>query len=675
MLKRCSLGRSDRGGEVIGLARWNEDGESKMQSMKTAAFFLLLMGLVATACCVKPAFMQEANLAPEPSDLTKMEATSSSFPEADIVYLLEEVVKEVSETGESKETARIAFKILTEKGKIYSNCEEGFNSQNESLSLLYARTINPDGSIVSLRKDAIRVDSPYIEETEYSDFKEMHFSMPAIEIGSIVEYLYVKRQAPVIGDSFNDRFQFQGFHPVLLSRYKIIAPESMQIHFHLRNPLDGLNPSPLESSGNGKKTYLWEYENIPPIHHEESMPPAEEIAFQLYATTMYSWEDFAAWWWPQVNRKPDPDPRILEIVAGLTSELPTTEKKIRALFEYVKREIRYVSISLGKCGYIPEAASEVIKNKYGDCKDKSTLLISMLRAAGIPAHYVLIPTASTANLVNEFPYPFQFNHCIVAAETMDGLRFMDPTSTYNRYDYLPVEDQDRGALLIKGGNPVLYRTPLTEGRADGIVSHRQIDIEHDGSAIITESRQFLGSTESFARSVFSETSGAELRKMFEGIAFRNWQGAELVKYSHSDLSDITTDFQAHLTYHSNQYFARAGDMIILPNLGENRMCFSSGTAKRKHPIILEGVSFKRDEVTVNIPPGILVHFLPESVDVDTPFLEYRSKYQQHGDVISHVNEFVYKVRRIPAEDYSTYRQACRTIREQANQRVLLKRKQ
>ena len=550
------------------------------------ALFLFLWSAFNLASCSKLLVQQETTFYPEPSELLRMEATAGSYPDADMVYLLDEVVTEVSESGESLKTVHMVVKVLTEYGKSHGECEIGFNFRTETVTLLYARTIHPDGSVISLKKDAIKTITPHSRFPKYDDYKEMSFSMPGIGIGSIIDYKYVKKSTPDIDGEFNCHFFFQDSNPILVSRHKVIAPEAMEINFYLRNPLNGLNQAPVVSSGEGKRSYLWEYKNIPQIPDEERMPPSEDIAFQLYGTTMSSWDDFCGWWWSQAKEKSEADRAINEKVRELTGDLNGVNEKSVALFDYVKKDIRYVQISLGKSGLVPKSASEVYENKYGDCKDRSALLISMLRAAGIAAYYVLIPTRSTGNLIKDFPYPFQFNHCIVAIETDDGFQFFDPIATDSRHDDLPGMDQDRDVMVIKEGNPVFCKTPLGDAKANGTFSQKRILINPDGSAIINLSEQYVGSAETSVRSNLSETLPTDLRKSLEEFVYKNFQGARLVDYSYSDPLDLSSKLQTSLKCHANQYYGKAGDMIILPDLGDCGDCPAAGPVERKHPIVL-----------------------------------------------------------------------------------------
>ena len=635
---------------------------------------LLLWAMCLAVSCGGGQGLSSPSPEPEVSELLRPDVTAASYPEAEVVRILNESTVEVGEDGRCLETVRYVFKILTEAGKGRADRSIGFDSRTESLSLVYARTITPDGRVIPLKGKATQVVTPYSRYPNYSDYKVMKFSMPGAGVGAVVDYKYVREAKPVIKGHFNDVFHFQAYQPTLLSRYEILLPEGTEIKHLLRNPVPGTNPLPVTSLRNGKRSYLWEYKGVPQILSEEEMPPFSEVAFNIMVTTLPSWDEFCEWWWAQVNMKPEPDQTILEKVADLTKGLTTADEKAQALFDYVKREIRYVSVDLGKCGYVPERASEVIRNKYGDCKDKSTLLISMLRAAGIPAHYVLIPTSSRGNLVKDFSYPFQFDHCIVAKDNGAGFQFLDPTGDSTSFSYLPAADQNRGVIVVKEGRMVFAKTPQESAAAGGTFSVKRIKISADGSADIDIYSRFSGSEEASFRSYFVENNPAAIKQFFEKVGWEALRSARLLDYAYLDPLDFTKKFEFTASYSVDRFWERAGDIVILPIVDDVGECIAADTAERTFPIVSDSLEFSQEEVRFSMPEGFKVYFLPEKVEIVNPYFEYRSGYHKEGSEIVVLNEFVKNAVIIAPEDYAHYRSCCQMRREARSNHALIKKK-
>ena len=166
---------------------------------KPTAFFLCLLIICILTSCTIDLLTTKRGLDPEVSRLLKALPSAGSYPDADILYLLDEGIEEVFSDGRCSNTYHMVFKIVSERGKNYANCEIGYNSHTETVNLLYARTITPEGKIIPLKKNAIKVITPYSEYPSYSDYKELTFSMPAVGIDCVIDYKYVKKQKLVKG--------------------------------------------------------------------------------------------------------------------------------------------------------------------------------------------------------------------------------------------------------------------------------------------------------------------------------------------------------------------------------------------------------------------------------------------------------------------------------------------
>ena len=645
-----------------------------MRSRKPFILSLLMLGMLAGVTCTDNHLVQKDSVDCERPDFSRLDIKPESYPDADIVHLLDEAIVEVEDDGTITTTVHTLFKIMNEKGKAYADAEIGYDSRLETLSLIYARTILSDGSTLPLQKSATNTVTPQKRYPKYSDYKKLTFSMPGVEIGSIVDYKFVRVTKPTVKGRFADSFFFQTLNPILLSRYKILVPENCEISFFPRNPLKDLNSSPLVYREGTKKALLWQYENVPMVIKEPDMPPFGEVAFNVLVTTMPSWDEFFQWWWKEVESKTEPDETIMEKVNQLTANLDTNLAKLQALFDYVKREIRYVSLSIEKSGYVPEAASEVMKNKYGDCKDKSTLLISMLKAAGILSYYVLVPTHGIPDLVSSFPYPFQFNHCIVAVETGENYTFLDPTASTTSFAHLPNPDQGRRAVLMKDGDPVFCKTPLEQSSASGIACLLEIDLNPKGSAKIGLYMEFFGCDEASVRDVFINSNSTETKELLRGLARTVCPQAELTEYELSDPFDFKQRFQVNLKAHTENYCLSAGDLLITPELISVDAPESATKTDRNHPIVRSARSFYKHWMTFTVPEGYEVYSLPGKVELNNQFLEFLSQYEsKDGKIVWRVG-FLEKAIFIPPSEYKEYSSSYKEIGEANRGHVVFRKK-
>jgi transglutaminase-like putative cysteine protease len=646
--------------------------------MKKIPFFKLILPLIfvfLALSCTLGHLKHEVTIDGEVTQLIRNAPSAESYPDAGIIYILDEDIVQLFEDGRCKETLHVVFKILKDRGKDNGNIEIGYNSRTETASIIYARTITPEGKIIPLNENAIKVVTPFTNYPSYSDYKELTFSMPGVTVGSIIDYKIVKeQQKPEIEGKFSDEFYFQTYDPTYLCRYKVITPRDTDLKYLVLNPLPGIQSSPNIIHDGNKKIYLWEYKNIPQIIKEKSMPPTDEVAFRILVTTMNSWEEFSHWWRKKIEEKTEPDEAIKRKVAELTKDLSISREKMEAIFDYVKGEIRYVFIDLGKSGYEPENAKKVFENKYGDCKDKSTLLISMLRVAGIPAYYVLIPTSSVGNLIKDFPYPFQFNHCIVSTEKEGKYNFFDPVAKNYRFNYLPDSDRNRDVLIFDDGKIVFEKTPLANLEENSYYNQSQIRIGLDGSMECEVKNFGYGSEEASLRSFFIKNSPTNIKESLEERVDVISSGAKLLTYTHSDPVNFGKRFEVTIKYNAKDYCKKAGDILIFDVPEIWKSCPATGKKDRRYPIVVSNNSYKKDEVEFNVPEGYEVYHLPEPMEIKNQYFEFRSSYRQEGERIFYQGEFIRKAIRITPEECASYQKWCFGMEKSFNRSVLFKKR-
>lgn len=184
-----------------------------------------------------------------------------------------------------------------------------------------------------------------------------------------------------------------------------------------------------------------------------------------------SWEAVGRWYRHLLSGLPRDPPEIRELAAELTGGLQEPRQRLEALLAYLRQKVRYVAVEVGIGGYRPSPPAEVLSRKWGDCKDKSLLLVDLLRQVGIAAYPALILSARDRRIETAFPSPSQFNHLIVAVPrdavatgdgdpVADGYLFLDPTQTLGSARWLHPGVQDQDALIVTEDGGFLARTPL-----------------------------------------------------------------------------------------------------------------------------------------------------------------------------------------------------------------------
>ncbi len=167
----------------------------------------------------------------------------------------------------------------------------------------------------------------------------------------------------------------------------------------------------------GERVYVYTVTNGKIEESEPQSIPAQEYFDNLYFYNPTTWDEVGKWYASLSQDKMVADKEISAKVAELTKGMKDPQESMRALYNFV-RKIRYVSITLDKHSMIPHRASETLRNLYGDCKDKATLLVTMLRSSGTNAYIALV---NTNHLIEKnIPTPLVFNHAVVAVPKPDG---------------------------------------------------------------------------------------------------------------------------------------------------------------------------------------------------------------------------------------------------------------
>jgi len=382
--------------------------------------------------------------------------SAKEYPDASAAILLNEVKRVIHLDGTSSTTYHRIIKLFNNRGiEKFGEVFITYNAWGERITIKKARTFKLDGTEVEAT--SIKDIFPLEGYRLYSHISQKVISMPALEEGVTIEYQYTldDYSRGFIGKNFQDTFYLQDFEPIQSCRYVLTIPEGVGIKIiNFKTDVE-----PEIKKGESKMVYTWEASDISQIIYESDMPPFHNIAPRITISSFSSWEEIASWYYDISREQSKADADIEAKVAELIRNETTLEGKIRALYHYVITEIRYLGLEFGISGHMPHEASEIYKYKYGDCKDKATLLIAMLREAGIEAYYVLLRTRYSGEVDLDLPR-FQFDHAIAAVPLNGELMFLDGTAENYCYGDLPAMDQGVWAMVLIDGEGKFMKIPV-----------------------------------------------------------------------------------------------------------------------------------------------------------------------------------------------------------------------
>jgi uncharacterized protein DUF3857/transglutaminase superfamily protein len=303
----------------------------------------------------------------------------------DAVQLYSETNVSVQSEDKVRRTVRVAYKILRPTGRHFGEVVVEFNSLQEKVSNLRGWCIPAQGKDFEVKeKEGIEASLPKIEGSELvTDVKAKILNIPAADPGNMVGYQYDVEEHPLV---LQDSWEFQRDVPVRESRYTLQLPSGWA------QKTQWLNYPEVKATESGSQLQ-WVVSDLKAIRPEEDMPPIQALAGLMVVSyfpqgyagnrSFTNWQQMSSWYVNLTNGRTDASPEIKQKVAALTASARTQLAKMRAIAQFVQHDVRYVAIELGIGGWQPHYAADVFTHRYGDCKDKATLMRSMLREIGI----------------------------------------------------------------------------------------------------------------------------------------------------------------------------------------------------------------------------------------------------------------------------------------------------
>jgi tetratricopeptide (TPR) repeat protein/transglutaminase-like putative cysteine protease len=475
---------------------------------------------------------QKAAAAEKAADLPKPEAKKPDYTQESFVIeqLHTRFRFETDGTGRRETTARI--RVQSEAGvQQWGQIPVGYNSANERVEIPYVRVLKEDGTVIKTGDDAVQDLSAPIEREApvYTDYRQKHITVPGLRPGEVLEYDVVTViHTPLAANEFWAEYDFDKNSIVLDETVDVDVPASR--HLILKNKPDH---EPKITEENGRRIYHWASSHL---EREDDKPKDEKGKKKkkhhpdddrpdIQLTTFENWEQIGRWYAGLEKDRRAPSPEIRAKADALTKGLNTDLEKTEALYDYVAKNFRYVSLSLGVGRYQPHPASDVLHNQYGDCKDKHTLLASLLEAEGLHANSVLIN--SIRKLDPDVPSPSQFDHVITMLprdnhDTKEEV-WMDTTSEVAPFRLLAFTLRNKKALVIPPANlssataPHLEDTPADTPMPDTEISEIDGKVNEIGKLEAHVHYEFRGDEELLLRSVFRRVPQANWQRVVDNI--------------------------------------------------------------------------------------------------------------------------------------------------------------
>jgi transglutaminase-like putative cysteine protease len=613
----------------------------------------------------------------------------------DAVLVYAEDILNVQGNGKIKSISRRAYKILRPGGREYGVISASYDGETR-ITGIRGWCIPAQGKDYEVKdKDVVETALLGVQNGELAtDLRTKFLKIPAADPGNIVGYEIEHEDRPYV---LEDEWSFQEAVPVREARYTLQLPPGWEFK------TAWINHKPVEPSSIGSNSWQWIATDVEALKHENDMPPWRGVAARMVVTLIpagggaqnkgfENWKEEGIWEAGLERGRRDASPDIKQKVTQLTASASTPVEKMKALAQFVQHDIRYVAIELGIGGWQPHPAPDIFTHKYGDCKDKVTLMSSMLSEIGVQSYYVSINTNRGA-VTSETPASMGlFNHEIIAIRLPDTVKddslmatmvhaklgktlFFDPTDEYTPFGQLRGALQGNYGLLVTPEGGELVKLPQLPAAMNGVERTAKLTLSPSGTlkGEVVETR--LGDSGLWQRAALKTvTKSADQIKPIENLVSHSLATFQITKAAIVNLNQTDEPFGYQYSFVAENYAKTAGNLLLVrPRVVGSRSSDILETKEpRKYPVEFDGPSRDTDTFEITLPAGYEVDDLPPPVNADYSFASYRSKTEVSGNTLKYTRTFEVKELSVPISKVEDLKKLYRIIAGDERNTAVLK---
>ena len=543
----------------------------------------------------------------------------------------------------------------------------GFEADAEAVQLRGARVYHANGQI----EEAIESgEGPAnnAAQSMYTSARAFYVHFPRLSPGDVVELQYRTEDVAArnaFADYFGEVTYMQSSEAVARAEYVLITPKSRTFYFNKPN-IPGLKQTTTEKGDS--RVYQFVAENLAPVEPEASMPPYGELLGHVHVSTYKSWDDMGRWYWGLVKDQFVADDEVRRRVTEVTKGLTDDRAKARAVYDYVVQKTRYVALEFGIHGFKPYRCAQIFARGFGDCKDKATLIVTMLKELGIPATIVIVRTGLRGAFETYPASLAPFDHAIAYVPSLD--LYLDGTAEDTGSQELPAMDRGAFAIQINEGKPKLVNLPDPPANESVMARNLEATVSADGGAVIEWKAVVSGvSASSWRQRYHAEASRKQ--RVQEDLA-SEFAGLEIASVEAGNFEDIESKVTLKVKAKAPQFARREGEQMSIPIGPRDHMVREfAQLSQRKLDIRLHAHTTTESDWTIHHPAGTRVIAAPAKAEGTSPFGAFRVDVEA-GPATTHVKTTVTMTKtRIAATEYPAFRAWCETVDRALNQRLLL----
>jgi hypothetical protein len=638
-----------------------------------------LPALAVVAACVAftaapPAAGEHAQPAPQWAVDAAKTPTPALAGNASAVTLFDEILITVDDKNHAVERERTAVRILKPQGRAHSHCSIGYDI-DEKLDYFRSWTFTPDGKQLQAMDsdfaDYGAYEAPVLQFTE----RIRTVNPPASDPGAVVVCETEEHLRTYMDE---EDWQIQSSIPIVSEALELSLPPGGRFAESWGKHL------PVQPSEIAANHLRWQIQNMPALDLENIYGTPDWGALAARMSVKWGdaavkgadnqWREIGLWQEQLEEHRPDPTPEITAKTQELIAGAPDFYTKLSRITDYIQKNIRYFIVAKGIGGWQAHYAADIYRNRYGDCKDKSTILISMLQAVGIRAHYLHVD--SRRGIIDPDAPSLVGNHMITAIELPDGaidprlmatvkavngktLLIFDPTDEVTPVGLIRSALQGAFGNLANGSDSQVLRMPVLSPESGGLSRKGSFTLTADGALAGDVNEVFTGDDAANERWRIKETDSRELHESIERALGSDLPGLAFKGFEFHQTTDLDKPVGLDLHLAASNYAHPAGTLLLLrPRVLGSHVRSVPDVMEGKHRIYsieLGHPGHFHDSFDIAIPPGYIVDETPDPVNIDLDFASYHSSVSAKGGLLHYEREYVVRQVEIPPDKASSFR--------------------
>ena len=638
---------------------------------------------------VAPAFAFKSDSVPDWVRTAAQQKLPAYSPETNAVVLLDETTYTVAPDGSAVEHYRYVVKILRPQGREEGIVGVPFDKDSKILSM-HVWSIGPDGHEYAV-KDNEMVELGYPGQGNFfDDLKVRIAKAPGRDPGGVVAYEYEQRSHPYLTEK---TWLFQSELPHLNQSFTLELPPGFT---HGTVWAHGKEVSAVDLE---HQRWRWEMNNTPAIDLDQVTLRPDVLSLAGRMTVHYkgpgiqsptegTWQSIGEWYQALAKDRVVATPEIAAKTKELVGDKTDFYDKTEAIAEFVQKQVRYFVIELGIGGYQPHYAADILHNRYGDCKDKATLLTAMLSTVGIHGALVMVdhrrgvvdpdaPSIVGDHVIAAIEIPRGYSspklRSVVTSKTGRQYLIFDPTWDKTAFGQLEHNLQGGYGVLVEGSDSQIIQFPVLSPDLNTIHRTASFQLQSDGTLKGTVTEKRFGDLSEDRRSLYTMGDAKEQTQFLDRMLGQDFTSFTVSDVKVQNAEALNKDLTTSYVLAADRFGKSMGSLLMV----RPRVLGSEGLyadQKQRHvPINLDETMQEHDDYAIELPPGYSVDEIPNPIKLDLGFASYESSSTVKDNVLYYTRTFTVREVTLPADKYPDIQRLAGVIGADEQNRAVLKK--